>query len=130
VLFGDGVNRHWVWLPVVLGLEVIFVCGMALAFSALDVYFRDTRYVVESANLLLFWMVPIFYTFQQVPRDYVLFYELNPVAAVVLACQRVFLESAAPHAGLLIKLSLVSFGALAGGLLLFRRLKKGFADYL
>ena len=130
ILFFVGVNRQWVWLPVVMGLEIVFVCGMALAFSALDVYYRDTRYVVESANLVLFWLVPIFYSFDQVPPDYRLLYELNPVAAVVLACRLIFLNGAAPPVSLLWKLTLVSFGALAGGFLLFGRMKKRFADYL
>jgi len=129
-VFGAGINRHWFWLPVVLGLEVIFVCGLALAFAAFDVYFRDTRYVVESANLLLFWMVPIFYSFEQIPEAYRLFYELNPVAAVVLACQKIFLQGASPPHSLLIKLALVSAGSLAAGLVIFGRLKKGIADYL
>ena len=129
VAFGEGVNRHWIWIPVVLGLEIIFVCGMALGFSALDVYYRDTRYVVESVNLVLFWMVPIFYSFDQVPAQYRLFYELNPVAAVVLAYQRIFLNMA-PPAPLLWKLTLVSLLALAGGFLLFGRMKKRFTDYL
>jgi ABC-type polysaccharide/polyol phosphate export permease len=128
--FGHGVSRQWAWLPVVLGLEIVFVCGMALAFSALDVYYRDTRYVVESANLVLFWLVPIFYDFGDVPAAYRWLYELNPVAAVVLACRVIFLNAAAPPETLLWKLSLVSLLALTGGFLLFGRMKKRFADYL
>ncbi len=130
LLFGRGLNRHWLWLPVIFGLEIIFVCGMALAFSALDVHYRDTRYVVESANMVLFWMVPIFYDIGQVPVRYTLLYELNPVAAVVHACRLILLNATAPPFSLLEKLTLVSFGALAAGLLLFRRMKKEFADYL
>lgn len=130
VLFGQGVNRQWWWIPVILGLEIIFVCGMALAFSALDVYYRDTRYVVESANLVLFWMVPIFYSFDQVPASFKFLYELNPVAAVVLAFRLIFLNAAAPPESLLLKLPLVSFGTLIAGFLLFSRMKKRFADYL
>src|SRR2546427_12357388 len=49
-LFGKSVNRHWVWLPYVWCMEVIFVCGISLITSALNVYVRDTRYIVESAN--------------------------------------------------------------------------------
>ena len=130
LFFGKGINRQWLWVPVVLGLEIIFVCGMALAFSALDVYYRDTRYVVESANLVLFWMVPIFYSFDQVPDAFRIFYELNPVAAVVLAFRLIFLSATAPPDSLLVKLTLVSFGALLGGFFLFGRMKKRFADYL
>ncbi len=130
VFFGQGINRQWLWVPVILGLEIIFVCGMALAFSALDVYYRDTRYVVESANLVLFWMVPIFYDFEQVPHQYHLLYELNPVAAVVLACRLIFLTGVLPPRSLLWKLTAVSFGALIGGVLVFGRMKRRFADYL
>ncbi|HYM10928.1 MAG TPA: ABC transporter permease [Bryobacterales bacterium] len=130
VLFGEGFNRHWLWLPVIFGLEVLFACGMALMFSALDVYYRDIRYVVESANLVLFWMVPIFYSIYAVPPGYVVFYELNPVAAVVHACRKVFLEQTAPPNSLLIKLTMVSFGSLIAGFLVFARMKKRFADYL
>jgi len=52
------------------------------------------------------------------------------VAAVVLACRLIFLNGAAPPVSLLWKLTLVSFGALAVGFLLFGRMKKRFADYL
>ncbi len=127
--FGGGFNRHWFWLPVIFGLEIVFACGMALAFSALDVYYRDTRYVVESANLVLFWLVPIIYPFEQVPSAY-RWLLLNPVAAVVHACRLIFLNGVAPPQTLLTKLALVSFGSLIAGFLIFSRMKKRFSDYL
>ena len=65
VLFsGLSLNVHWAWIPLLLLLEVVFVCGLALLFSGLNVFMRDTRYVVESATLVLFWLVPIFYDFR------------------------------------------------------------------
>jgi len=130
VLAGYAVNPYWLWLPVVLGLEFVFVSGLSLASSALDVYFRDTRYVVESANLILFWLVPIFYSFESIPRAYHTLYQLNPIAAVVLACRNVLLETKAPPASLMSKLTLASLAALLLGWWVFSRLRRRFADYL
>lgn len=57
LMSGYGANPYWMWLPVVLGLELLFVCGLSLISSALDVHFRYVRYVVESLNTVLFWLV-------------------------------------------------------------------------
>ncbi len=128
--FGKGVNRQWIWLPWVMAWEVVFVCGLALMFSAVDVYVRDTRYVVESSCTVLFWLVPIIYTFAIVPSQYREFYQLNPVAAVVLAFRNILLEAKAPPGTLLIKLSISSTLMLLAGGFVFGRLKRRFFDYL
>jgi lipopolysaccharide transport system permease protein len=130
IVFGEGVNRHWVWLPVVVGLEVLFAVGAGLAFSALNVYVRDTRYVVESVNVVLFWLVPVFYSFTIIPPEYKEVYSFNPLAAVVMAFRNILIENRPPAASILLKLTIVSTLALFAGSLIFERLKKRFYDYL
>jgi lipopolysaccharide transport system permease protein len=128
--FGKTMNRHWVWLPVIWGLEIVFVCGLSLITSALNVYVRDMRYVVESANTVLFWLVPIFYSFSMIPQAYAGIYELNPVAALVLTMRNIVIDATPPRAILLWKLALSSISMFAIGWALFQRLKGRFYDHL
>lgn len=129
-LFRLPITRHWVWLPYIWLMEIIFVCGLSMMTSAIHVYVRDTRYVVESANTIMFWMVPIFYGFQMVPAAYSDLYQLNPLAALILALRNVLLEAQPPRWQLIVKLTSVSLGMFVVGLLVFRRLKPRFYDYL
>ncbi len=130
LLSGFKVNLAWLWLPVIWGLEVLFVCGLALISAGINVYIRDTRYVVESVNTVLFWLVPVIYPFSIVPQQYKEIYQFNPVAALVLAMRSIFLEGQAPPTTLLIKLPLVSIATFIAGWVIFGRLKSRFYDYI
>jgi len=129
-ILGISANRYWFWLPVVWGLEIIFVCGLSLVTSAVNVYVRDTRYAVESANTVMFWLVPIFYSFAVIPQAYKEIYQFNPIAALVLALRNILLEDSPPATTLLLKLTAVSFGMFIFGLVVFRKLKTGFYNHL
>jgi ABC-type polysaccharide/polyol phosphate export permease len=127
---GIGVNRYWVILPVVWLLEILFVLGLALIFSGLNVYTRDVRYVVESVNVVLFWLVPIFYQFSRIPPQFREIYQYNPVAALVLASQRILVEGVYPQTSLLLKLATSSLLVFVLGFVVFRKLRTGFYNYL
>src|SRR5580700_8089922 len=129
-LFGMTPNRYWVWLPAIWGLEVVFVCGLSLITSALNVYVRDMRYLVESANTVLFWLVPVVYSFAIIPSSYREIYQLNPVAALVMANRDILMEGTSPGTALLLKLTGISIFMLAAGLVVFRMLKPRFSDHL
>ncbi len=126
VVFGRGVNIHWLWLPLIWGLEIMFVMGLALASSAINVYVRDTRYVVESANTVLFWLVPIFYSWTLIPARFKGLYQINPVAALALMMRNVLIEGRAPLGSTLIRLAIVSVAMFGAGTFIFAKLKDGF----
>ena len=98
--------------------------------SALNVYIRDVRYVVESAIVILFWLVPIFYNFSDIPAQYTELYSYNPVAALVMASRDILIYDSAPAMSLMRNLLLSSSVMLLIGTLTFRRLRVGFYNYL
>jgi ABC-type polysaccharide/polyol phosphate export permease len=128
--FGGSANIQWLWLPLLWLLEIVFVCGLALITSSLNVYVRDTRYVVESINTVLFWLVPIFYSFESIPSKFAEFYQFNPVAAMVLCLRNIFLQATAPPTLTVMKLSAVAFATLAIGALVFRKGKDAFYEHI
>ncbi|MGO9265922.1 MAG: ABC transporter permease [Candidatus Binataceae bacterium] len=127
---GFPISLHWLWLPLLWGMEIAFMCGLALITSGLDVYYRDVRYLVEVSGLVLFWLVPIFYSFQMVPARYHTVYLLNPIACVVLAERGILLDGTAPSREFLAPLALITIVSLALGFVIFGRLKQNVADYL
>ena len=104
--------------------------GISLITSSLNVYVRDIRYVVESVNLILFWLVPIFYSFAIIPDAYKEIYRLNPVAAMTFALRNILIDGSSPAWSLLFNLAWSSTLMLGVGLFLFRRLKPRFYNYL
>jgi len=129
-------NRYWFWLPVIWSLEILFVSGLSMLTSAANVFIRDTRYLVESTNLVMLWMVPVFYDFSIIPGKYSDIYQLNPLATLVIVMRRIVYEGVSPNMspnGLTFtmwKLVLASFTVFLVGLFVFRRMKPMFYEHI
>jgi ABC-type polysaccharide/polyol phosphate export permease len=120
----------WLWLLPLWTLYIVFVCGVSLLSSAISVFIRDTQYVVESFNVVLFWLVPIFYSWEKIPQKYAFIYQVNPVAALALAMRNILIDRQSPPQTLIVNMVIAAAVALGLGLLVFGRLKRRFYEYI
>ncbi len=72
---------HWGLLlyPFALVLYVAFIWGISLAFSVLQVEFRDLKHLVEIAVMFLFWFTPIAYGIETLSPRIQFVISLNPL---------------------------------------------------
>lgn len=128
------VTLMYLWIPVILLVELTFILGMALICSVLDVYFRDTQYIVQSVLTVLFWFTPIFYPAsmanENLPRPLYLLFMANPLSGCIEAARRVVLHNSPPEWDLFRMAIFVALFALGVGILLFRKLEPNLADHL
>ena len=127
---GIPIGFSWLWLPVVIILLILSVVGISLLTSALDVYFRDTRYLVESTVLVLFWLTPVFYTEKMVPAEYRAVYLLNPITDAAIAMRQIIIEHRTPDLSALLYAMATACVLLVLGLAVFEQTKNRFADHL
>lgn len=87
-------------LYVIPSLLVIVVYGLAfgLFFGAINVYLRDTQYLVEVAMMLVFWASPVVYSWQMVvgavhSQFLIDLYTSNPLTLAVIGFQQAFWTS-------------------------------------
>jgi lipopolysaccharide transport system permease protein len=115
-----------------LPLFVVFALATALAvglwLSALNVQFRDIRYVIPFVTQLWMLASPVGYSSSIIPAKYRLLYDLNPMAGVVDGFRWVLLGTTAPGWAPLGVSVVVVVLLLVGGLYNFRRLERSFAD--
>jgi len=117
-----------VWLPLFVLLALCTSLGVGLWLSALNVQYRDVRYVVPFLTQLWLFATPIAYPSSLLSEPWRTVYGLNPMAGVVEGFRWALLGSA----GLPLPLVLMSTGTslllLVTGLFYFRRMERTFAD--
>ncbi|HEU5033454.1 MAG TPA: ABC transporter permease [Mycobacteriales bacterium] len=64
-------------------LTVAVTAGFGVALSALHVYFRDVRFVVQAVMSVLFYATPVIYSLANVPSSVRLLLALGPMAGPV-----------------------------------------------
>ena len=126
------------WYGIVPGPEALFVIplvllvfvtalGVGLWLAALNVQYRDVRYVLPFLTQLWLFATPIVYPSSLVPAPWRPLYGLNPMVGVVDGFRWALLGSAPP--GPILAVSACAALALAaGGSLYFRRMERAFAD--
>jgi len=117
-----------VLLPAFLGLAVMAALGISLWLSVVNVEFRDVQHAMPFLIQVWMFATPIVYPATLVPPQWQLVYALNPMAAVVEGFRWGLLGGPSPSVGQVAVSTAVTVVLFVGGLLVFDRFTRSFAD--
>jgi lipopolysaccharide transport system permease protein len=126
--YGFVPTAQVVWLPAFLLLALVTSLGVGLWLSALNVEFRDVRYVVPFVVQLWLFASPVIYSSDSFTGIKRTLYGLNPMAGVIEGFRWALLGSGAGPDFMLGVSMLVALALLVSGAFYFRRMEKNFAD--
>ena len=117
-----------IWLPFLLLLALVTALGVGMWFSALNVQFRDVRYILPFMTQFWMFATPIVYPSSLLPEPWRTVYALNPMVGVVEGFRWALLGTQTAPGPIIIVSSFASIAILIGGAFYFRRMEKTFAD--
>jgi ABC-type polysaccharide/polyol phosphate export permease len=137
VIAGAGIFLHHVsavqlLLPVFMLLVGLFAVGIGWIAAAFQVYLRDTAQVLAVILTLWFWATPILITEDQLSKFGVwssLLLRANPLAYIVRDYRDILLGHTVPMHDMAWTATFAVTAFVCGGLI-FRYMKRGFADVL
>lgn len=116
------------FLPLFLLLALITSLGVGLWLSALNVHYRDVRYIVPFLTQFWMFITPVVYSSRMLPEPWRTLYGINPMVGVVEGFRWALLGSEAAHGPMIAISTLAALAILVSGAYYFRRMEKTFAD--
>ncbi len=117
---------QWLSLPI-LAASVLPAMALGLIVSALTVNYRDLQYVMPFFTSILFFVTPVIYSVELLPKRLAWLLYFNPIAGFVHAHRAVMMRLPIDWVGLGISTAL-SVTLLVFGLFYFTRAERDFAD--
>jgi len=127
--FGIAPSPAILLMPLFLLLTIILTVGVGFWLSALNVRFRDFKYLVPYIMQFGLYASPVGYGSKEVPENWLYIYMLNPIVGILEGFRFSLLGVDWSHLGVAIAFSvIVSSTILITGVMVFRKTEKTFAD--
>jgi lipopolysaccharide transport system permease protein len=121
-------TARWLLLPLFLSLGLVTSLGTGLWLAALNVQFRDVRYVVPFITQFWLFATPVAYPASLLQNPWRTIYGLNPMVGVVEGVRWALLGTDTAPGPVIIASSSMAVLLLLGGAFYFRWMEKTFAD--
>lgn len=132
--YGIWPSAAVVFLPLLLLLAFATALGVGMWLSALNVQYRDVKYVVPFFIQLWLFVTPVIYPASRVTKKLAQFgipawaYGLNPMVGVVEGFRWSLLRVGTPPGPVILASAAVTTVLLVSGAFYFRRMERTFAD--
>jgi len=122
---------HMLLLPFFIILALLASLGPGLWITALNVKYRDFRYIIPFVVQFGLYVSPVGFSSNIVPEQWRMFYSLNPMVGVIDGFRWCILGGNSPIyiPGFLLSLAIIAF-FLYAGISRFRKMEKTFADLI
>lgn len=121
VIFKIKILPFLFFLPLLLILHLLFTLGIGLFLSYLNVLFRDVTHFLEVVLMFWFWVTPIFYSVDMVPKSYQWICTLNPMAIFTTMYRNILFEAKFPRLGEVSAALVISITVFMLGYVLFAK---------
>jgi lipopolysaccharide transport system permease protein len=118
------------WLPILLLIQVILMVGVSLFAAAVNVFYRDIRFVVPLALQIWMYASPVIYPSSLVPERFRSIYILNPMVGIIDGYRNIALKGESPFGVELIVSIIVSTLTVLVGYWFFKKVEPEFADII
>lgn len=127
---GIGIHQYVVLLPIIALIQFMLSLGIIFILGAVNVYIRDTEYIVNFLITMLFYGTPVLYSLSMFKGNILKLLNLNPMTHIIEAYRAILYYKSWPNFQDLFLVGLFSFLVMIGGYFIFRKLEKGFAEEL
>jgi lipopolysaccharide transport system permease protein len=137
-LLGVQFTPYVLFLPVVVLVEIIFILGVSLLLSAVNVFYRDVQQIMEVLILAWFFMTPVIWDANALPASRMvlgidvpvlrLTYILNPMASIISTYRDILYYGRPIGWDFFLRTVITVVIALVIGFFVFNRLKGRFAE--
>lgn len=119
---GLTINGYALLFFIPMAILLVFVIGVGLILSVLQVYFRDIEYIWDVFCTLLFYCIPIIYPLQQIRQDWTeILIKINPLYSMLELFRQCVLYCMPMSWKLLLYSLFWAFGTLFVGILIFNK---------
>ena len=127
-IYGITPTINTLWLPAFLLLTLITSLGISLWLSALNVEYRDVKYVIPFLTQIWLFATPIAYSSSLLSEPWRTIYGINPMVGVVEGFRWALLGTNTQPGYMVLVSSVIAVLLLITGAFYFRRMEKTFAD--
>lgn len=128
IFYGITPTINILWLPVFLLLTIIASLAVSLWLSALNVEYRDIKYVIPFLTQIWLFATPIAYSSTLLNEPWRTVYGLNPMVGVVEGFRWALLGTNTQPGMMAVASAGAALLLLFSGAFYFRRMEKTFAD--
>jgi len=127
---GHTLTLNVLWLPPLLLLAIASSLGVGLWLAAINVYYRDVRYILPFFIQLLMFATPVVYPSSLLKQPWRTVYGLNPMVGVVEGFRWALLGTETSPSSTILVSSAVAALLLLSGAFVFRRMERSFAEMI